>query len=163
MTRIRSYAHTFRLPYERGALFDLFSNPRHLDSLTPSWFRLQLLADPPPELTVGSEISYRLRWRGLPLRWTSVVTDWRRPAYLAYEQKQGPYLYFRHDHVFETAGAGTEIVDRVSFRSPGGRLVDRWIVQPELERIFAYREQTVRALSSGSKPLADLASVQAQS
>ncbi len=161
MTWTRSYAHTFRLPYERGALFDLFANPRHLDSLTPPWFRLRPLAEPPPELTAGSEIAYRLRWRGLPLRWTSVVTDWRRPAYLAYEQKRGPYLYFRHDHVFESVGDGTEIVDRVFFRSPGGRLVDRWIVQPELERIFAHRERRARALLSGSTPLADLVSVQA--
>lgn len=149
MTRTGSYSHVFWLPFERGALFDLFAEPRCLDLLTPPWFRLRPVGDPPRKLGVGSEISYRLRWRGLPLGWTSIVTDWQRPGYLAYEQKEGPYLYFRHDHVFESTDGGTRIVDRVFFRSRGGRLVDRLIVRPDLERIFGYRERTVRALLKG--------------
>lgn len=149
MTAASSYRHVFRLPVERRELFGLFSDPRLLDLLTPPWFRLRPLGPLPRRLGAGSEISYRLRWRGLPLRWVSRITDWREPGYFAYEQQRGPYRYFRHEHLFDAVEGGTEVVDRVFFRAPGGPLADRWIAGPDLRRIFAYREGRVRLLTSG--------------
>jgi len=145
MTEMSSFSHSFRLPVERGAVFDLFADPRYLDSLTPPWFRLRPLEEVPESLGAGVEIPYRLRWRGLPLRWTSLVTDWRSPEYFAYEQKRGPYRFFRHEHSFERVDGGTEILDRVWYRTPAGALADRLIAQPDLQRIFAFRER--RALT----------------
>ncbi len=146
MTDATCYSHRFRLPYDRREVFDLFADPHALDRLTPSWFRLHPASDLPEDLGAGSEITYRFRWRGLPLPWTSRLTDWDAPRFLAYEQRRGPYRYFRHEHFFEPVDGGTEVLDRVYFRSPGGRLFDRLIATPDLKRIFACRERKALAL-----------------
>lgn len=145
-------SHTFHLPVHRPVAFELFSEPRALDQLTPSWFRLEPSAPVPRPLAAGVEIRYRLRWRGLPLGWTSRLTDWREPDFLAYEQARGPFRYFRHEHLFRPVDGGTEIEDRALFRGPGGRLVDRLVVGPELQRIFACRERRARALLRAIQP-----------
>ena len=137
---LASYTHVFHLPVGVAEAFELFSNPRHLDALTPSWFRLQLRGPVPAPLGTGAEISYWLRWRGIPMRWTSRLMDWQAPDRFAYEQKVGPYKYFRHDHQFTAVQGGTEVCDRALFRAPGGHLVNRLVAEPDLRRIFAHRE-----------------------
>ncbi len=144
MSPTRSYSHSFRLPVERAEVFELFSNPRRLDGLTPPWFRLHPLQEIPRTLHAGLEITYRLLWHGLPLRWTSVLTDWREPHYFAHEQRRGPYRYFRHEHFFADVEEGTEVCDRVHFRAPGGALVNRLLAEPDLRRIFTFRERRAR-------------------
>ncbi|MDH3255041.1 MAG: SRPBCC family protein [Acidobacteriota bacterium] len=146
MRQPTSYTHSFRLPADRRAVFDLFADPRLLDQLTPGWFRLQPTGAVPERLGAGIAISYRLRWRGLPFRWTSLLTEWQAPEFIAYEQRRGPFRFFRHEHVFETVDGGTEVCDRVIFLAPGGALADRFIAGPDLRRIFAYRERQALAL-----------------
>lgn len=141
MSRTRSYIRSFHLPVERRAVFELFANPQYLDLLTPSWFRPRPTTEVSGELEVGAEVCYQLRWRGLPFRWTSLLTDWQAPEYLAYEQKKGPYRFFRHEHFFKSVDGGTEVCDRIQFRAPGGYLVDRLIVLPDLRRILDCRER----------------------
>lgn len=149
---IVSYA--FRLPVPRPMAFDLLSEPLYLDRLTPDWFRLVPRVAPCRPLRPGSEITYRLRWHGLPFAWTSRITDWREPAFLAYEQRRGPFRYFRHEHSFHDVGGGTEIHDRVLFRMAGGRSVERLVAAPDLRRIFACRARRalplLRALQAGA-------------
>lgn len=141
-----SYSYTFRVALDRRTVFQLLAEPRILDRLTPPWFRLRPRTEIPAELEVGTEISYRLRWRGLPFQWTSRITDWVPDEFFAYEQKRGPYRFFRHEHSF-TAGKGfTEIRDDVFFRAPGGRLADSLIARPDLRRIFAFRERHLAAV-----------------
>jgi ligand-binding SRPBCC domain-containing protein len=137
----RQYSHVFSLPFERHEVFALFADPRHLDLLTPPWFRLAPREPLPAKPVPGVEIRYRLRWRGIPWRWTSLITEWREPDFFAYEQKRGPYRYFRHEHAFTSTTSGTEICDRVLFHGPAGALADRLIALPDLRRIFAYRER----------------------
>jgi ligand-binding SRPBCC domain-containing protein len=141
VTEPSTYTHTFPLPANVEDAFALFADPRYLDLLTPSWFRLRPAQEIPDQLGCGFEISYRIRWRGLPLRWTSRLTDWQPPAFFAYEQLRGPYAFFRHEHCFVPTADGTEVRDHVLFRTHGGRLIDRLVARPDLERIFVYRER----------------------
>jgi len=142
----RQYSHVFSLPFERDHVFALFADPRHLDLLTPPWFRLAPSEPLPAQPGPGVEIRYRLRWRGIPWRWTSLITDWREPDFFAYEQKQGPYRFFRHEHAFTSTTSGTQICDRVLFRGPAGALADRLIALPDLRRIFDYRERVASSV-----------------
>ena len=146
MSRLSSYSCAFSLPAEVEDAFKLFSDPNLLNRVTPTWFDLQPYPNQPKSLAPGVEIAYRLRWRGIPLRWTSRIVDWEPPHLLTYEQAKGPYLCFRHEHLFEAEADGTRIVDKVIYRSPGGRLIDRLIAGPDLERIFKHREQAARRM-----------------
>lgn len=137
---------TFRLPVPPALAFELLSEPLYLDDLTPGWFRLFPRAMPSRPLRPGSEIVYRLRWRGVPFTWISRITDWREPEFLAYEQLRGPFRHFRHEHVFRAVDGGTEVQDRVLFRIAGGRLPERLIGAPDLRQIFACRARRAPTL-----------------
>ena len=51
-----------------------------------------------------------------------------------------------HRHDFRAEGGGTRFDDTVVYAVPGGRLVDRLIVRPDLTRIFEYRRRVIGEL-----------------
>ena len=57
------------------------------------------------------------------------------------EQRRGPYRLWIHEHTFEADGDDTLVRDRVRYAVPGGELVHRFLVAPDLERVFDYRYQ----------------------
>ncbi len=145
MKHYSQYTHRFVLPVEPDVAFGSMADPRRLDSVTPAWFRLRP-ASVPPSLSAGTEVTYHLRWRSIPLPWTSRIVEWSEPRAFIYEQLRGPFRFFRHEHFFTEVSQGTEVVDRVIFRCHGGRLVDRWLALPDLRSIFEFREARVRQL-----------------
>lgn len=138
----REYEFTLAAPIDRVA--DLLSDVRQLDRMTPSWFCLKVEGDKRPMLRYGSEIDYRLNWRGLHRKWRSRIIDWQPPCLFTYEQVEGPFHYFKHEHLLFEIEGGTRVIDRVDYCAPGGRWVDRMLVAPDLERIFAYRAGAVK-------------------
>lgn len=146
MTRLSSYSYSFVLAAEPEDTFELFSRPERLNSLTPSWFDLRPSAPVPAAIVPGMVIPYRLRWRGLPMRWVSRIEELRPPVLLTYKQLRGPYRLFVHEHHFSEDAGGTRVVDRVTFKAPGGWPVERWLVQPDLERIFRHRAEAAQRI-----------------
>lgn len=134
---LRSIERRIVLPVSTDRAFHLLSDPLRLDELTPAWFRLRPLAVP-ARLEVGTTIEYRMRWRRLPLRWVSVMTDWQRPHVSTYEQLRGPYRFFRHEHLFRAVSAGTEVTDRIQFLTARLPLAPG-LIQRELEAILDFR------------------------
>lgn len=120
-------------------VFAFFANARNLETMTPPWIRFRIDTPQPIDMHAGTVIDYRLRIRGLPLRWRTVIPIWEPPQRFVDEQVRGPYRYWRHEHRFEQCDGGTLVSDTVDYRVPGGRLVNRWFVQPDVERIFRYR------------------------
>jgi len=140
----------FWLPRPRVEVFDFYADVRNLDRLTPGWLRFRVMTpDPSSVVGPGAVIDYRLRWRRLPLRWRSEITEWRRPELLTYEQRRGPYRFWRHEHRYLDEAGGTRVVDRVEWSVFGGPLVRRWVAA-DVRRIFAHRiEVSGRLLGSG--------------
>jgi len=134
--------HSFEIPDQATeAVFELFCDPRRLNSLTPPWFSLIVRGSYSPPVRLDSRIEYRLRWRGLPLAWCSVITELQPPNWLVYEQAQGPFRRFRHEHSFDPSGQGVVITDRILYSVFGGSWIDRTLVGPDLRRILRYRER----------------------
>ncbi|MGB3564700.1 MAG: SRPBCC family protein [Thermoanaerobaculia bacterium] len=131
---------SFVVPVTCTEAFSRLADPRLLDVMTPTWFRLQILTSG-PMLTVGSQIHYRIRWRGFPFRWQSEITHWQSPHRFTYRQVRGPFKYFEHEHLFQEEEGGTRVTDRIRFHAPGGSLVQRAIVAPELRRILSHRRR----------------------
>jgi ligand-binding SRPBCC domain-containing protein len=143
----RIVQHSFELPGTSiETVFALFSDPRKLDGLTPRWFRLTVKGPLEPTLQPGSTIDYRFRWRGVPLRWRSLITEYEPPSWLVYEQDRGPFRHFRHEHSFEATETGVEITDTILYRTVGGAWVDRSLVEPDLRRILRYRDAASRKI-----------------
>jgi len=140
-----------RLEAPRENVFAFFADARNLETLTPGYLRFRLLTPTPIELRIGARIDYRLRVRGLPLRWTSEITDWRPPERFVDEQIHGPYRRWTHEHMFEESDGVTIVRDRVRYTVPGGAVIERLFVRPDLRRIFKYRRRRLVEIFSGEQ------------
>ena len=133
----------------RDEVFPFFADAHNLEAITPPWLRFRLLTPAPIEMRPGARIDYTLRLRGVPVRWTSEITVWEPPLRFVDEQRRGPYRRWIHEHTFTEQEGGTLVTDRVDYAAPGGRVVERLLVDRDLERIFAYRRARLAELLSG--------------
>jgi uncharacterized protein (TIGR01777 family) len=124
-------------------VFAFFSNPRNLEALTPASLNFGF-RECPATLERGSRISYKLRLHGLPMSWETLIAEWEPPLRFVDVQLHGPYASWHHEHLFERTDAGVAITDRVRYvlSSPLGALAQP-IVEHDVERIFAYRRQSI--------------------
>lgn len=127
-------------------VFSFFSSASNLELLTPKWLRFEILSPEPIAMREGTRIDYRLRIKGVPLTWKSVISVWEPPYRFVDEQLHGPYREWRHEHRFEKTGDGTRIIDSIRYDHLGGSLVNRLFVRPDLERIFSYRQEKMGEL-----------------
>jgi len=129
-------------------VFAFHADARNLERLTPPWLRFEIVTPPPVDMREGTLIDYRIRLRGVPVRWRSRIAVWEPPHRFVDEQVFGPYRYWIHTHAFVGAGGGTLVRDHVRFAVPGGALVYRLFVARDLERIFAYRRRQLDVVFS---------------
>jgi ligand-binding SRPBCC domain-containing protein len=139
------------LPQPRDRIFLFFSNPHNLDRLTPAWLKFEILTPLPVLMKQGALLDYRLRIRGLPVRWQSEITVWDPPGRFIDRQTRGPYSLWIHKHLFEDCQGGTLIGDNVEYAAPGGRIVQKFFVAPDLERIFKHRHRVLEELFNPMK------------
>ena len=135
-------------------VFSFFSNAGNLELLTPPWLRFRILTEGEIPMARGAHVDYRLRLHGLPLRWRSEITAWEPPHRFVDEQVIGPYRSWVHEHRFEVKerpGRSPVVIasDEVRYQAPGGWLINRFLVAPDLERIFAYRTARLRERFGG--------------
>lgn len=139
------------LPQPREIVFEFFSNPQNLDRLTPGWLHFEILSSPPAAMQQGTLLDYRLRLRGIPIRWQSEIIAWDPPEGFIDRQTKGPYSLWIHEHLFEDYDNGILIKDNVEYAVLGGRIVQKLFVAPDLERIFRYRHQVLEELFNPMK------------
>jgi len=129
------------LPRPVSEVFPFFADAGNLDALTPPWLRFEILTPSPIEMKVGALIDYRLRLRGLPVRWQSEITAWQPPHRFVDEQRRGPYRVWHHEHTFQVQDGGTLVGDHVRYAVFGGAVIERLFVRRDIAKIFAYRQQ----------------------
>jgi ligand-binding SRPBCC domain-containing protein len=137
------------LPHSREKVFEFFANPQNLDRLTPPWLKFKILTPPAAAMTEGKILDYRLRLRGIPIRWQSKITAWEPPRRFVDQQIKGPYSLWIHEHLFEEKDGGTLVRDNVKYAVLGGRIVQKLLVAPDLGSIFKYRHQVLQQLFDG--------------
>lgn len=134
------------VPHPLDDVFAFFSDAGNLEKLTPSFLHFEILTAKPIVMEVGTLIDYRLRIRGIPLKWRSEITVWEPPYRFVDEQRRGPYKLWIHEHRFEKRDGGTLVRDGVRYDHLGGGLVNRWLIKPDLERIFEFRHEVLREI-----------------
>jgi len=133
------------LPRPLEEVFPFFADAFNLQELTPSFLDFRVVTPAPIPMAVGTRIDYRLRLYGLPLRWQSEITAWEPPHRFVDEQRRGPYRAWIHEHRFQAKEGGTLVEDDVRYGVPGGALAHALFVRRDVARIFAYREERLRA------------------
>lgn len=144
-----TYSHVVRAPIVEA--FEIFSDPRNLELLTPRWLCFRLTGTPGP-VGVGSRFRYRIAPFGAPVEWVAAINDWNPPHGFSDEQVSGPYASWRHEHSLLEFSGGTEVRDVIEYRLRGGRLgplADRLVHRRFLEYLFAYRSRRLDELLGG--------------
>ena len=144
------YTSSLWLPHPLEEVFNFFSDPMNLEEITPDWLHFQIMDPVPQSIEVGSCINYKLRFRGFPLRWTSVITTWEPPNRFIDSQIKGPYRKWVHEHTFHEIDGGTLAKDHVEYATWGDSLVNTLLVGPDVQRIFKYRATKLRSLFPSS-------------
>lgn len=138
-----------RLPGTPDEVFDFFARARNLEAITPPLLRFEVLTPEPIEMRAGALIAYRLRIRGVPLRWLTQITAWEPPQRFVDEQLKGPYALWEHTHDFERDGDATIMRDVVRYRvgfGPLGALAHALVVKRDVEAVFEHRARRVAQL-----------------
>ena len=132
------------LPLPTQDVFDFFADAFNLELLTPPWLQFRVITPAPIAMQQGTVIDYRLKLRGIPVRWQSQITLWEPPYRFVDEQIKGPYRRWVHHHTFAESDGGTLARDHVDYAVPGGVLVQKLLVERDLRKIFQYRQQKLR-------------------
>lgn len=134
------------VPKPVAEVFPFFAKAANLTKITPPWVDFKILTPEPIEMREGTIIDYRIRLRGIPMRWRSEISVWNPPHSFVDEQLKGPYRLWVHEHRFEPMEGGTKITDHIRYAVWGGSLIERFLVRPDLKRIFDGRQQRMSEL-----------------
>ncbi len=142
--KIREFQSEIWLPVAPEMLFPFFADAANLETITPHWLKFKILNPETVEMRKGALIEYKLAIHGWPVRWRTRISLWEPPNCFVDEQLSGPYQRWVHRHTFEACDGGTWVRDRVEYAVPFDFAVHRWLVRPDIERIFAYRSEQLR-------------------
>ncbi len=150
--KVRRLERSSRLSRPLDEVFAFFADASNLEELTPPWLAFDIVTERPIEMAVGTLIDYRLRVRGLPLRWRSEITVWDPPHRFVDEQRKGPYRLWHHEHRFEADGPDTtRVLDHVDYAVWLDPIVHPFI-RRDVETIFDYRQERLRELFGLTPP-----------
>ena len=127
------------------AAFAFFADASNLQRLTPPWLQFSIRTPMPVEMREGLEIEYRIRLYGVPMRWRSRIDIWEPRQRFVDRQLAGPYLWWRHEHRFVPSGDATRVIDDVEYVPRAAWIAGRF-VRRDLDRIFTYRQHTLREI-----------------
>jgi len=155
--RVRT--HTFEREQHvhgtREEAFAFFGDALNLERITPPLLGFRVLSPSPIEMRAGTRIEYRLKLRGLSLRWLTEIAVWEPPHRFVDVQLRGPYRLWHHTHSFEPQDAGVRMRDVVRYAlplGPLGELAHAAFVRRDLARIFDYRQRSVAQSFEPSRP-----------
>lgn len=146
MSRVHRMERVAEIAAPLEEVFSFFADAENLETISPPWLRFRITTPGPIIMKEGALIRYRLRLRMVPISWTTRITAWQPPYRFVDEQLSGPFRMWVHEHTFEERNGRTLARDRVDYIVPGGAIVHRLFVRPDLEKIFTFRENILRQL-----------------
>ena len=155
------------VPVPTDQVWSFFSDARNLAALSPADAGLTL--DPAlPPMAVGARFTHTMALGPVSMPWEGEIVAWEPGERFVDIQRRGPFGCWWHEHRFTPAvlpdgTRGTELSDRVLFRSPLGVLgtiATALFVRAQLLEMFAYRDHALR-LRFGDAPAPRTASGEA--
>ena len=136
-----------KLPLSK--VFDFFSDPYNLEKITPPLLKFKIESSSTEKVEKGTIISYRLKIRGVPAGWLTLIAEWEQDSHFVDLQLKGPYKIWHHTHRFEKAPGGTMMYDRVFYQVPLGALGQQLagaFIRRDVGKIFSYRREVIADL-----------------
>lgn len=129
-----------------ASVFDFFADAHNLEAITPAWLHFGIRTPGPIEMSRDTRIEYRLRLAGLAFSWRTRIDAWEPGARFVDTQEAGPFALWEHEHRFERFASGVHMLDRVTYRLPGGsvgRVAAGFAVRAALNAIFDHRYEAI--------------------
>ena len=137
---------SLRIPLPRSDVFRFFADVENLGRITPPELNFHITTPQPFEIKQGTLLAYKLKLRGIPVRWSTEISIWNPPHSFTDRALKSPYKQWIHRHTFTELGENkTLIEDEVKYRLPLEPVGDlaHWIVRRELNYIFDFRQKAV--------------------
>jgi ligand-binding SRPBCC domain-containing protein len=134
-------------------VFDFFCKAENLDKITPKWLKFEIITKLPININEGTFIDYKIKFRGIPIKWKSEITQWNPPHSFQDIQRNGPYKTWEHLHIFKEDNGGTLVKDKVVYKSKGWFLepiINKFFVKRDIQRIFDFRIQVLKDIFEGN-------------
>lgn len=134
------------IPRSKEDIFPFFADAKNLEEITPANLNFKILSSSSDNIEKGTEIHYKLKIDGIPIKWKTVISEWNPPHQFADNQEKGPYTKWYHVHKFENLASGTLMIDQVDFQLPLGilgHMAAGWKVLRDVENIFKYRQKII--------------------
>jgi len=135
---------TTLVPRPRDEVYAFFADARNLETLTPPWLHFEIKTPGAIEMRAGALIDYKLRVRGIPIHWQTVIAEWEPPHRFVDRQRKGPYRLWEHEHRFEERDGGTHMTDTVDYNLPLAAVLHPLFIRNDLISIFTFREEMMR-------------------
>ena len=135
-------------------VFDFFSKPENLSTITPPKMNFHILTPSPINMKKGALIDYTINIMFISMRWRTLITKYDYPNLFVDQQIKGPYSFWHHTHTFKTKGSGTIITDKLIYGIPFGlvgRLMNFIYIQHDIKNIFQYRHKILNDIFSKIK------------
>jgi ligand-binding SRPBCC domain-containing protein len=145
----RDFRSELWLPVSTQELFPFFGDATNLNAITPPWLSFRVVTPAPIVMRAGTLIDYRLRVRGIPVRWRTRINVWEPPDRFVDEQIRGPYRLWIHEHTFAGRDGGTLVRDEVQYAVPLDPIVYPLFVRRDIGRIFQFRAEALRRRYGG--------------
>jgi ligand-binding SRPBCC domain-containing protein len=131
--------------------WDFFSSPKNLKVITPPHMGFDIISEMHSEkMYAGQIIRYKVKpFAGIPMSWTSEISQVNKPHFFIDEQRQGPYKMWHHQHHFEEKESGVLMTDIIHYWPPMGLLgniANAILIKKQLKDIFDYRKIKIEEL-----------------
>ncbi|HYP27210.1 MAG TPA: SRPBCC family protein [Blastocatellia bacterium] len=134
------------------AVFAFHERPGIVEKLTPPWERIEML-EAAPDLKPGTRTVFKVFLGPIPRLWVAEHTEYIPDRLFADVQREGPFAYWYHRHIFEPTGRGTTLMrDDVEYALPLSRVSDLIagrFVRAKLQRMFDYRHRVLAERMKG--------------
>ncbi len=127
-------------------VFKFFADAKNLEKITPPLLNFHIKKMSTDEIRKGTLIDYKLKIRGFPAQWRTLIELWNPPFQFVDMQLKGPYHKWHHTHSFRKLGTGTLMTDEVVYKLPMGylgRLAAGSLVESDVGQIFSHRRQVI--------------------
>ena len=128
-------------------IFPFFSKPENLSTITPNWLKFKIKTKPPLVMKNNAKFDYVIKFFGVPMKWTTVITDYNPPFMFEGTQTKGPYKLWVHTHSFSEENGKTIMHDCVEYDLYGGPLkylINSLFVKKSINKIFAFRKEIIK-------------------
>ncbi len=128
-------------------VFAFFSNPYNLENITPPLLQFKIEKLTSGAVREGSEIDYRLKIHGIPVKWKTLILNWQENRSFMDTQLKGPYSVWHHTHQFYPVKNGTLMVDTIHYKVPFGIIGNQFLepfIRKDIDNIFSFRREYIK-------------------